>query len=170
MNNTVNFSVTTLATPDLTSMQNLFLNPANRIPCADYLVKGIVPCFVSMSLSLVLNNPSNIVNVAGLQTNIFNYVNSLQVGQPVAVSQIVAICHSYSNNIARVNLPLVLNGIIFSPYSSPTTAIDNNIVISGNDYLTIPYLPQQGVIPQNTMFFLSYYDDNGNSNININVS
>ena len=167
----VSFVVTVLAVPDLFSMQALFLNDANRIPCADYLVKGIVPCMVSMSISLIRNNPGDAINLAGLQSDIFNYVNGLSVGQPVAVSQIVKLCHNY--NIARVDLPIILNGTILAPTfqlnSDETAATDNNIIISGTDYLQIPDLPSLGVIPQNTMFFVSYYNSSGQSNININI-
>ena len=168
---TIPFTVTVLAVPDLSSMQALFLNDANRIPCADYLVKGIVPCMVSMSISLVRNNPGDVINTAALQADIFNYVNGLASGAPVAVSQIVKLCHNYG--IARVDLPIILNGTILAPTftlnSDSSAATDNNIIISGTDYLQIPSLPELGVIPQNTMFFASYFNDSGQANIRINV-
>lgn len=157
------FNVTALIAPDLAAMQALFLNESYRIPCADYLVKGIVPCLVSLNISLILNNPGDTIDTTSLQADIFNYINGLGSGEVIAVSQIVKLCHNY--NINRVDLPLIVNGTILSP-----TTNDNNIMISGTDFLQIPYLPSQGVIPENTMFFITYFDDQGNQNININIS
>lgn len=159
----ITFTITALAAPDLASMQELFLDESYRIPCADYLVRGIVPCMVSMAVSLVLHNPGDVVDTVTLQSDIFNYINSLGFGEPVAVSQIVKLCHKH--NIKRVDLPIVLNGTILTP-----SVTDTNIVISGTDYLAIPSIPSKGVIPENTMFFISYFNDKGAENININVN
>jgi hypothetical protein len=174
---TPTFTIQCIAIPDLTAMQGYFLNDNTRIPCSDYLVKGIVPCMVSVNLSLVQNNAGDITpaNITALQAAIFNYVNGLGSGEPVAASQIVNLCHQYP--IARVDLPVVLNGTILAPSFTPVTPYatsgpynDNNIQITGTDYLQIPNLPTQGVMPSNTMFFINYFDQYGNPQININTT
>jgi hypothetical protein len=144
-------------------MQTTLLDQKNRIPGADYLVKGIVPCMVNMKISLVRKNRNDEVDVVALQGDIFNYINGLSSGEPIVVSEIVSLCHNYG--IARVDLPLVVNGTILTP-----TVNDTNLVISGTDFLQIPNLPNLGISPNNTMFYISYFDENGNPNINISVN
>jgi hypothetical protein len=161
------FNVTALVPYQLKSIQDLVNDPDQRIPCADYLIKGIVPCMVNMDLSLVRKSQGDIIDVAALKGDIFNYVNSLPIGQPIAVSKIIDICHNY--NIARVDLPLIIAGTILAPYDKNGDAADQNITIDGNDFLSIPELPQYGVIPENTMFFLNYYNNNHQENINISI-
>ena len=167
---TPNFLVTVVAPVSLQDIQNLFLDDNNRIPGSDYLVKGIVPCQVSLSLSLIKNNSTDVIDTVSLQGDIFNYINGLGTGESIAVSKIVSLCHNY--NIARVDLPIVLTGKILAPYSDSSleSVIDADITIRGTDFLTIPDLSANGVITENTMFFISYFDDNGNQNINITVN
>ena len=163
------YNVTVLASPDLTSMQSVFLDSDNRIPGADYLVKGMVPCIVS--LSLTVNSPATgNVDIVGLQEDIFSYINNLPASQPIAVSQIINLCHKH--NAANVALPITLSGKILAPYSDATTDVvtDNDIIISATDFLAIPELPQYGVTSSNTMFYISYFDNSGNQNINIKVN
>jgi len=164
------FEVTVIAPPDLASIQSLFLNSSNRTPCADYLVKGIIPCIVNLSLSLIANTTGPKVDTVALQGDVFNYINELEPGQPIVVSQIVKLCHNY--NISRVDLPIVLNGRILAPYSnaSSTDVSDQDVIIRGTDFLTIPELPAYGVSAANTAFFITYFNDNGLSNINITIN
>lgn len=160
------FLVTVLAPYQLNAIQQTFLDNNNRIPAADYLIKGVVPCMVTMSLSVVANKTGPAVDTVSLQRDLFNYVNSLGIGQPIVVSQIVNICHKY--NISRVDLPIVLNGRILAPYNH-LGAADQDIFIEGNDFLQIPNYAQYGVTQDNTAFFLNYFTDNGQPNINISV-
>jgi hypothetical protein len=161
------FQITAIAPPNIVDIQATFSDPDNRIPCADYLVKGIVPCMVSLSLAIVKNNIADVVDMTALQGDIFSYINGLKVGESIAVSQIVKLCHQH--NIARVDLPIVLNGRILAPYKSVNEVVDHEVVIAGSDYLEIPDIPSKGITRQNTMFFLNYFDDNGMSNINISI-
>jgi hypothetical protein len=160
------FLVTVLAPYQLRAIQETFLDNNNRIPAADYLVKGVVPCMVTMSLSLVANKTGPLVDTVALQRDLFNYVNSLGIGESIVVSQIVNLCHKY--NVARVDLPIVLNGRILAPYNT-TGAADQDIFIEGNDFLQIPDYEQYGVTQDNTAFFLNYFTDNGKPNINLSV-
>ena len=156
------FTLTLSYQPNIADIQAEFLSDASRIPCADYLVKGVVPCNVSVNLTLKQAKGVTI-NTAALQTDIFNYINNLPVGEPVNASKIVSLCHNYG--IERVELPVVLTGDILLPYSNTGA----NTRIESTDYLAIPNNPAIGVTPNTTAFFANYFDLNGNSSININL-
>ena len=160
---TANFNVTFLAQPNIAEIQSLFLDPATRIPCADYLVKSVVPCNVSIDINLIKKSPLDNIDadVQNMTIDIFNYINGLEIGKSVNASQIIDICHNY--NILRVDLPIIMKGSIFSPYSTT----DQIIYISDSDVLAIPYLPELGVTPNNSAFFINYTNTVGNSTINI---
>ena len=159
------FTVTAAAPNLLQDVQNLLSDTNTRLPNADYLVKGVVPCEVSVYLSLTLSD-SQPLNTVGLQSDIFNYINGLAVGQAIAVSKIINICHNY--NVQQVNLPVIVKGTIKAPYNQSTDPItDYDILLSGTDTLAIPNLPQYGVTPNNTAFFVSYFGSSSSPNINI---
>ena len=161
------FNVTVMAPPNLQDIQASFLDEGNRIPCGDYVAKGVIPCLVSMNISLVRKNSTDVINTVALQGDIFNYINGLVVGQPIAVSQIVNLCHKY--NVARVDLPIVLNGRILAPYQSSTSVVDYDVIVAGTDFLSISDNIAKGITSQNTMFFVSYFNADGTQNINISV-
>lgn len=158
-----NFDVTVLAQPNIADIQALFLDNSTRIPCADYLVKAIVPCNVSVGLKLIKNSPLDdlTTDIQSMKQDIFNYINGLAVGDSVSASKIVDICHNY--NIKRVDLPILLKGSIYAPFSTT----DDIIYVSDSDVLTVPDLPLVGVTPNNTAFFVNYTDVNGNDTISI---
>lgn len=161
---TLQFDVTFLYQPQISEIQDLFLNDSERIPCADYLVRGIVPCNTSISLKLIKNSSLDAVDVKAIKADIFNYVNGLNIGEPVSASKIVDICHNY--NIKRVDLPVFMTGSIFVPYS----ATDEVIYISGTDTLEVPQVPAKGVTPNTTAFFVNYFDENGNESIGVETT
>ena len=156
------FTITVSYQPNVYDIQAKFLSDASRIPCADYLVKGVIPCNVSVNLAIKPAKGATI-NVASLQTDIFNYINSLPVGEPVNASKIVSLCHAY--NIDRVELPVLITGDILLPYS--TTGGTQRI--ESTDYLTIPDDPANGITTNTTAFFTNYFDSNGNSTINVTL-
>ena len=158
------FDVTFLYQPQLADIQAEFLNNAERVPCADYLVKAIVPCNVSVNVKLVKNNSLDSIDVASIKSDIFNYINGLPIGESVSASRIVDICHNYG--IKRVDLPVVMKGSIFVPYS----LTDEVIYISGTDTLDIPNLPDKGVTPYTTSFFVNYTDENGLDQIGVEAA
>ena len=153
-----NFNVSVLAQPYLSDIQQLFLDSSTRIPCADYLVKGVVPCNVSLSVHLV-GLADYKINIPKIQIGIFKYINELPIGSPINVSNIVSICHQYP--ITRVDLPITVIGTIYSPFST----VDNVITISGTDTLEIPNNPELGVTPNTCAFFANYFDADGNATI-----
>ncbi len=157
------FDVTFLYQPQIEEMQDIFLSDSERIPCADYLVKAIVPCNVAIKLKLVKTNELDTsVDIANIKTDIFNYVNSLRIGEALSASKLVDICHNYP--IKRVDLPVQLSGTIIVPYN-----LDESLYISNTDILEIPNRPDKGVTNFTTSFFLNYFDEKGTETIGINV-
>jgi len=149
--------------PDLALIQDQFQSEANRIPGCDYLVKAVVPCYVSVALRIARFNVTQEVDVAAIKQDIFNYVNGLKLGESVSASHLINICHKY--NIKQVQLPLLLTGRVLKP----TTAGTKFLNIRGDDKLEIPNLPKQGISPNNTAFFIEYFDTNGKESINVQL-
>jgi len=130
---------------NIEDIQALMLSSSERIPCADYLVRSVLPCFVNLTIPLILKKGVSI-NTANLRAAVFTYVNSVPFGESVYASRIVDICHNY--NIRRVDLPIILNGEILGLDSSSTTIRDQ-------DVLSIPTSNSKGISPNTVMFFAS---------------
>ena len=160
------FVVTCLVPSNLYEVQNMFSDPATRLPNADYLVKGVVPCVVSVTLSVVPTNKATFDSTQ-LKADIFNYINSLPVGQPVLVSKIINLCHKYP--IDQVRLPIILTGSVMLPAKTNNTGdvVDNVVKLSGTDSLSIPDLTQYGANSNNTAFFTNYFTTDNAENINV---
>ena len=133
--------------PNIEDIQNLMLSSAERIACADYLVKAALPCFVSVAVNVHPNNPTTTLPTGQMQQDIYNYINTIKFGDHVYVSKIVEICHKY--DIQYVQLPITLTGDIYGNDSSVTS-------ISGTDVLQIPTNLNIGVSPKTTLFFADY--------------
>lgn len=157
---TASFIVTVSYQPHLQTIQDMFLTDASRIACADYLVKAILPCFVSVNLKVMRNQPTDTIDTAGMAQDIFNYINSIPMGSQLFSSKIVDICHNY--NIKQVSLPIQLTGAILA--NDGTT-----VSISDTNSLTIPTDVSLGISQNTTMFFVDYYGTNQTASINIEV-
>jgi hypothetical protein len=160
---TETFSLELVYQPNISDVQTLFLDEDNRIPCADYLVKGIVPCNVSVNLVLVKSSSLDTLDTTPIKAEIFNYINSQPIGGTIDASQIVKICHKY--NIKRVDLPVKLKGAI----SIPTSVTGEKLFIEDADSLQIPARADLGITGNTTAFFINYFDENGVETIGIKV-
>lgn len=156
----VTFDITVLYQPYIKDIQDLFLSNSERIACADYLVKSIIPCFVTIELEVVRSGkePDNLVSL--LKKDIFDYVNSIAIGDTLDASEIIDICHNY--RIKRVNLPIKMEGTILAPTNT-------NIVVSSNNRLVIPKDNNNGVSPNNTSFFIDYFGSPSGQTENISI-
>jgi hypothetical protein len=137
--------------PNILEMQDLILLDDTRLASADYLVKAVVPCMVSLKINLLKKRPTDTyesLNLAKLKRDIFTYINSIPFGGDLQASSIVDLCHNY--NIKRVDLPINMQGIILCPDGS-------SIVLEDSDVLTIPYELAKGVTPKTTAYFIDYY-------------
>jgi hypothetical protein len=145
------FEVTASAQPYLSEMQDMLLSDEYRLACADYLVKAVVPCMVSLKIKLVKKRSIDTfetLNLQKLKQDLFNYINTIPFGSELYASNIVDICHNY--NIKRVDLPISMSGVILCP--------DNTkINLEHSDILSIPTDIHKGVTPKTTAYFIDYY-------------
>lgn len=146
------FVVTVTYQPYIKDIQNLFTVDEERIACSDYLVKAVVPCLVSMSLTLVPKTGVTL-DLNLIKQAIFSYVNNIPLGESLYASKIVDICHNY--DVKHVILPIKMNGEILKPSASQSDIVS----ITSTDTLTIPdteELVALGVSQKNTAFFAEY--------------
>ena len=164
------FTITVLVPTNLYEVQQLLSNNDTRLPNADYLAKGVVPCVVNLNLTLLTTDPVafQAQSLVPLQTDLFNYINTLGVGQAIAVSQIISICHKYPT-VLQVRLPIVLTGVVIVPVyeNEESQLIDFTVTLDGTDTLSIPDLTKYGANSNNTAFFTNYQNSNAQENINI---
>ena len=148
------FLVTVLYQPHIGDIQDLLLSDSNRLICADYLVKAVVPCFVSLEIPIVRKRASDTYTSLGLDSlkqDIFNYVNTLSFEETLYASKIIQICHNY--DISRVDLPITMTGNILCPDGT-------SILLSDSDLLAIPNTlasVAKGISPKTTQYFINYY-------------
>lgn len=145
------FEIHAVHQPNILEMQDLLLLDDERLACADYLVKAVLPCMVSLKIDLLKRRPTDTfdsVNLQQLKADIFNYINTIPFGAELYASNIVDLCHNYS--IKRVDLPITMNGVLLC--SDGTT-----LSISDGDVLTIPYNLAKGLSPKTTQYFIDYY-------------
>lgn len=163
---TTSFDILVSYQPNIGDIQNLFLDPNERILCADYLVKGMTPCFVSVGVTLERNDTYTAFPVDKLKQDIYKYINNLKIGEDLQASKIVDICHNY--NVKKVRLPIKLSGEIFTNHST-------TVAISSKDTLSIPTNYSLGISKKTTGFISNYFnsgvdpDSNLTDTINIEV-
>jgi hypothetical protein len=143
--------------PTIPTIQDYVLDDANRNICADFLVKAVVPCLVTVSLTLTgsLANPITAEIAQNIKLDIFNYINSIPFGEDLVASRIVDICHNY-NQVKKVVLPVRLKGDIILPVASRSLTATDVRSIYGTDILAIPDTTVSkiaGVSKKTAMFF-----------------
>lgn len=154
----VSFDVLVTNQPNITALQDLFLDPTERILCADYLVKAMLPCFVTVDLKIERKDTYTTFPVDLLKQDIFTYINRLKFGEDIQVSKIIDICHNY--NVKKVHLPIKLSGEIYTNHST-------TINITSKDSLTIPNNYPMGVSKKTTAFVANYFNTGVDPNTNI---
>lgn len=145
------FIVQTACQPNILEMQDLMLSDEYRLACADYLVKAVIPCFVSLDIKLIKKRSTDTfesLNLQNLKKDLFTYINTIPFGGELHASNIVDICHNY--DIKRVDLPITMIGNILCPDGSTITVQDS-------DVLAIPYNLSKGVTPKTSLYFIDYY-------------
>jgi hypothetical protein len=151
INNYSNFEITAAYQPNVLEMQDILLSDEHRLACADYLVKAVAPCMVSLNIRLLKKRPTDSydsLNLQQLKKDIYTYINTIPFGGELYASNLVDICHNY--DIKRVDLPIKMTGLILCPDGS-------SVSLQNEDVLTIPSLPDQGVTPKTALYFIDYY-------------
>lgn len=167
---TISAQITVSYMPGIGEIQDYFLQSANRVIAADYLIKAVIPCTLSTKL-LLTRGPGPEGEAAikqSIRQAICDYVNSLTFGEDLAVSRIVDICHNF--NVRRVDLPVSVTGSILVPTASSTSRF---APVETSDVLSVPYNPvftKYGVSSKTTMFFIDYNDINGDDTILISMN
>ena len=158
---TAKFTVAVSYQPHIGEIQDLLLSDTERFACADYLVKAVMPCFVSLKLDLVRKKSSDdydSLKLNNLKKDIFNYINTIPFGEDLYASKLIDICHNY--NIARVNLPTTITGNILCN--------DGTVkLIETSDVLAIPTDIAKGVSKKTTLFFIDYYRTGAGEGVNV---
>ena len=145
----VNFRVELYTPPSLTEMQNFVDNPLVRNQEADQVVRGALPCFVTVEAT-IFRRQSASVDLDSLTNSIADLINGKDFNEPLPVSQVTAVCHQY--DIERVALDdkstqgLRLTGEI--------TAADDSIITLGGDVLNVTTVeePELLVAADTTVF------------------
>lgn len=145
---TLDFDIVLAYQPNIKDIQDLFLNSDERIACADYLVKAVLPCFVSVGLRVHRRNPKVELPIDKIKQDIYNYINTIPFGDNLHVSKIIDICHNY--DVLYVEFPIKLTGDI---YTDSSTVLS----ISSTDLLVLPTDLSVGVSPKTTVFFADYF-------------
>lgn len=169
-------TVTGYRMANVEAIQDLLNEPENRQVGANYLVKGVVPCIVTVGLTLLQNASKPITDDVknAIRTDIATYIHALTFGEAMIASRLIDICHNYSQ-VKAVQLPLLLQGDIWLP--TTTVVCDANsqsetadtYTLKGNNTLTIPdnsELRAYGVSSKNTLFFVQLANE---STISIQV-
>jgi hypothetical protein len=97
----VTFRVELYTPPSLMSMQNYVDDPLVRNQEADQVVRGAIPCFVTVEAT-IFRRQSASVDLDALTNSIADLINGKDFNEPLPVSQVTAVCHQY--DIERVAL------------------------------------------------------------------
>lgn len=147
------FMVTVAIQPQIAEMQDLLLLDSGRLACADYLVKAVIPCEISLELNIVAKRYTDTfdsLNLNSLKKDIYNHINSLDFGEELHASKIIDICHNY--DIKRVDLPITMRGEILCASNKIKT-----ISLQSEDLLSIPTDLANGISPKTVLYFVDYY-------------
>lgn len=148
------FQVKVSYMPLIKEAQDYFNSSINRTVCADYLIKAVTPCNVSMKLTLTKATANSVISTADVRKAIVDYINSLDFNQPIVVSQIVKICHTF--DISKVSMPIKLTGVLWLPSTVGTSLA----TITSNNSLDLATLDfsQYNTSVNTTAFFADYTD------------
>lgn len=150
---TGNVLITVSLQPYIGEIQDTINSTDQHIVCADYLVKAVIPCFTTVSISLKKKKGVTDLPIDDIKKDIYNYINSRTFGENVEVSELINICHNYE--IKSVVLPIKLTGQIYTPRSTV-------INISSENALEIPDLPNSGVTKRTSLFIADYATSDAN--------
>jgi hypothetical protein len=151
INQSASFELHISNQPHIAAMQDVLLSDSDRLACADYLVKAVVPCMVSLNINLVKKRVTDTfesLNIQQLKKDLFTYINTIPFGEELHASALIDICHNY--DIRRVDLPIAMEGNIICPDGT-------TISLKDSDVLKIPTEISRGVTPRTTAYFIDYY-------------
>jgi hypothetical protein len=98
---TLPFTVELYVPPQLAAMQALVDADTLRNQEADQIIRGAIPCLVSLKAT-VYRRQNAVVDMVALRDSLAAFINSKNFNDPLTVSQLSAVFHSY--DIVRVDL------------------------------------------------------------------
>lgn len=134
--------------PGIKEIQDFLSDPTRGVVLSDYLAKAPVPCFVHLS-PIRVHAPSS-VKGEDVRLAVFDYINGLPFGSEVRVDEILSVIKAIAD-VKRVDLPIRITGDIYCPDGVVRTIRDDNA-------LGVPSLPEVGVVPETTAFFVELSD------------
>ena len=153
LNATKEYQVYLRGMPGIDTLQAVVVDRGKKNPNADYLVRAPVPAFCTVSLEIQYVNDSYAPDANAVKVAIVDMINSLNfaLGR-LPASLIYDAVHSVIGTQGTLVVsPIDMYAVIASP-SGGTIPLR-----SGNE-LVIPNLPQNGVTPRTTAFFISPSD------------
>ena len=147
---TQNYDVTAKAMPLVKNVQEFIGERSVRAPAGDVLVKGAIPCFVSLSFTVQQRRTSATVDEDSIKTALADYVNS----------------QGFAGKLYASALSRVVDFLL--PDSTDASAIDMlgrirrpdgvNVFLRSSEILTIPDDTDQFTSGRTTCFFLEKAD------------
>lgn len=144
------YNVTFNVMPLVAELQDFLLQRSVRPPMCDVLVKGAIPCFTTMAITINYRNGTTAPSVTTIQNTVAAAVNSQGFIGTLATSFIQNLLYSTIDNIVSV-ASLTMVGNIRNPSGTIT-------VIIGTPNLTINDDLPNMVTGRTTLFFLQPVD------------
>lgn len=145
---TAEYVVTCQYTPDLQTLQDLMTAPAIRPPAGDLVIRGAVPCLVSIELDFDVINSD--LDQAATAAALAQYVNKTGFESALYSSRVAAIVGSFlpdGMNLQRLRL----SGIILGPDGSRK-------LYRSRESLRAPDAPASMITPSTVAFYLDPAD------------
>lgn len=143
---TAEFQVAVSAQPLLGAIQDFLAAPDHRHLSSDVLVKGAVPCFLSINCDIVKDVTESAPNLDQIRTAIADHVNNLRFPGTLYASQLTDVIHNYLFGSQAVGA-IDMHGRIRRPDGQ-------HIVIRDPQALELPDSPSTLVTPKTTVFIL----------------
>lgn len=136
--------------PLLAAAQDYLGQPQARPPGGDVLVKGPVPCFLTVTFTANVRRGQAAPTMAALQRAVADFVNGLGFPGQLTGSAIAQVVHNAAPAVSGLTL-MDLLGRVRKPDGTM-------IFMHSGDSLTVPDLPDDGVTARTVSFFLDPND------------
>lgn len=151
------YSVNLLSQPHLRELQEFLVSDGHRHLTSDILVKGAVPCFLSLNCDIVKDVTESAPNLSAIRVAVAAYVNRLGFPGALYASQVLDVIHDHLFGSQAVG-SLDMHGLIRRPDGQTTVIRDQQV-------LRIPDSPSTLVTPR-TVAMILYPEDIGLAVVN----
>lgn len=138
--------------PGIPEIQAMVSDPRNRVAGSDLLVRGCVPCMVSVSDLVVGTDGDAEVSADLIRARVSDYIHSVRPGQGVRADAIACAAKSVPGAVS-VDLPIRITGTILAPDPAGSA-----VTISSTRVLDVPASEELGFSPACVAFFADPLD------------